>query len=164
MKPIDELNTINQGNANFLDFLPQPIPDEDDKPLTFGERMADQVAEFGGSWTFIISFGLVLLGWIALNTVMLRQEAFDPYPYILLNLLLSCLAAIQAPIIMMSQNRQESKDRIRAKNDYLINLKAEIEVQSLHQKVDNLTEQLMILQEQQTLLLQRLADRDNLLP
>lgn len=110
--------------------------DEALKKLTFGERLADRVAQFGGSWTFIMSFGAVLLGWIVLNSVVLMQKAFDPFPYILLNLVLSCIAALQAPIIMMSQNRQEAKDRARAENDYLVNLKAEIEIRNLHQKID----------------------------
>lgn len=110
--------------------------EEDQKKPTFGERLADKVATFGGSWTFIMSFGAVLLSWIALNSFVLMQKAFDPYPYILLNLVLSCLAALQAPVIMMSQNRKEVKDRERAENDYLINLKSEIEIRHLHQKVD----------------------------
>jgi uncharacterized membrane protein len=106
--------------------------------LTFGSKLADGVAKFGGSWTFIISFFLILIGWIALNTFVLVSKPFDPYPYILLNLVLSCLAAIQAPIIMMSQNRQESKDRIRSENDYKVNLKSEIEIRTLHEKMDHL--------------------------
>ena len=106
-----------------------------EKPST-GERLADKVASFGGSWKFIIFFSLVLLSWILLNAYFLSAEAFDPYPFILLNLVLSCVAALQAPIILMSQNRQESKDRKRAEHDYLINLKAEIEIRSLHQKID----------------------------
>lgn len=110
--------------------------DEEHKKLTFGERLADKVATFGGSWTFIISFGVVLLSWIVLNSLILAQKSFDPYPYILLNLVLSCIAALQAPVIMMSQNRQEAKDRERAENDYLVNLKAEIEIRNLHQKID----------------------------
>lgn len=109
---------------------------DEQKKLTAGERLADKVARFGGSWTFIISFGAVLLSWIVLNSFILMQKPFDPYPYILLNLILSCIAALQAPVIMMSQNRQEAKDRERAENDYLINLKAEIEVRNLHQKID----------------------------
>lgn len=105
--------------------------------LTFGERAADLVAQFGGSWTFILLFFLVLVAWMTVNTAALARP-FDPYPYILLNLVLSCLAAIQAPIIMMSQNRQSEKDRLRAENDYEVNLKAEIEIQQLHQKLDEL--------------------------
>jgi len=127
---------------------------------TFGERVADKVAEFGGSWTFILSFFFILLCWIALNTFVLTKDPFDPYPYILLNLVLSCLAALQAPVIMMSQNRQEIKDRQRSQNDYLINLKAEIEVRRLHEKVDLLMEEqyrhLFEIQKQQLVILEDL--------
>jgi len=108
------------------------------KPLKTGERVADQVAAFGGSWRFIIIFFLILLAWILLHTLYLLSKPFDPYPFILLNLILSCLAAIQAPIIMMSQNRQEAKDRVRSENDYKVNLKSEIEIRTLHEKVDHL--------------------------
>jgi uncharacterized membrane protein len=105
---------------------------------TPGERVADAVADFGGSWTFIISFFVVLLIWIAFNVWAASREVFDPYPFILLNLVLSCLAAIQAPIIMMSQNRQEAKDRLRSENDFRVNLKAELEIRHLHEKIDHL--------------------------
>ena len=112
--------------------------------LTFGQRIADKVAAFGGSWTFIISFGVVLLSWIVINSVILARRGpdgqFDPYPYILLNLVLSMLAALQAPVIMMSQNRQAAKDRLDAQHDYEINLKAELEIQALHEKMDQLRE------------------------
>ena len=110
--------------------------DSDQKAPTYGEKVADQVATFGGSWTFIISFGAVLMCWITINSFILAGKAFDPFPYILLNLVLSCIAALQAPVIMMSQNRKETKDRQRAENDYLINLKSEIEIRHLHQKID----------------------------
>ncbi len=106
--------------------------------LSMGQKLADKVAEFGGSWTFIISFGGFIFIWILINIVFLAAKPFDPYPFILLNLLLSCLAAIQAPIIMMSQNRQEEKDRLRSKHDYQINLKAELEIRQLHEKIDHL--------------------------
>lgn len=109
---------------------------EQDNELSFGARLADKVAEFGGSWCFIIGFFIILLSWIIGNVWFLGSRPFDPYPFILLNLVLSCLAAIQAPIIMMSQNRREEKDRRRAKSDYMINLKAEMEVRSLHAKID----------------------------
>jgi uncharacterized membrane protein len=109
---------------------------EFDRELSFGERIADRVAEFGGSWRFIISFGVVLVCWITINSIALFRATWDPYPYILLNLLLSCLAALQAPVIMMSQNRQESKDRLRGEHDYRINLKAELEVRHLNAKFD----------------------------
>lgn len=106
--------------------------------LTRGERLADQIAAFGGSWTFITLFFGILLGWIVLNLWFLDNEGFDPFPFILLNLILSCLAAIQAPIIMMSQNRQEQKDRQRAELDLSVNQKAEREIRELRQKVDEL--------------------------
>lgn len=109
---------------------------EKDDNLTRGQILADRVAEFGGSWTFIIFFFLVLISWVITNVWFFNGNAFDPYPFILLNLILSCLAAIQAPIIMMSQNRQEDKDRRRARSDYMVNLKAEMEVRALHQKMD----------------------------
>ena len=129
---------------------------------TLGQRLADRVAAFGGSWTFIVIFGTVLLSWVVLNSYVLarRGEAFDPYPYILLNLFLSTIAAIQAPIIMMSQNRQASKDRLDAAHDYEVNLKAELEILSLHEKLDNLREQkwedLIRIQQEQIVMLTRL--------
>lgn len=113
--------------------------EEEEETLTFGERVADKVAAFGGSWTFILSFGGFLLGWMGLN-VVLAAYAFDPFPFILLNLCLSALAALQAPVIMMSQNRQAAKDRLKADLDYAINLKAELEVAQLHNKVDKIYE------------------------
>lgn len=109
---------------------------ESDQELTLGQKMADKLASFGGSWSFIIIFIMVMMAWIALNTYSLIFKPFDPYPFILLNLVLSCLAALQAPVIMMSQNRQEDKDRSRARSDYMINIKAEMEVRTLHQKID----------------------------
>ncbi len=105
---------------------------------TIGERLSDGLASFGGSWTFLIAFFIVLALWIILNLWLGQASAFDIYPFILLNLILSCLAAVQAPIIMMSQKRQEAKDRLRALNDYQVNLKAEIEIRHLHEKVDHL--------------------------
>jgi CRP/FNR family cyclic AMP-dependent transcriptional regulator len=114
---------------------------EEEERLTFGERIADKVAAFGGSWTFIIFFGFVLISWMALN-VYLAQHAFDEYPFILLNLVLSTLAALQAPVIMMSQNRQAFKDRLKADMDYEVNLKAELEVAQLHNKVDRIYEEM----------------------
>ena len=118
------------------------LNEEEEEALTFGQRIADRVAAFGGSWTFIISFGVFLLIWIIINTVILLSKAFDPYPYILLNLFLSMLAALQAPVIMMSQNRQSAKDRLKADLDYEVNLKAELEVAQLHRKMDHLNERL----------------------
>ena len=105
---------------------------------TFGERLADKIATFGGSWAFLICFSAFLAVWILVNTVVMVKHPADPYPFILLNLMLSCLAAIQAPIIMMSQNRQEAKDRMRSENDYQVNLKAELEIRHLHEKIDHL--------------------------
>lgn len=106
--------------------------------LTAGQRLADRVATFGGSWRFLISFAVVLFLWIALNSVVLIIRPFDPYPFIFLNLILSCLAAVQAPVIMMSQIRQEARDRLHAMHDYQVNLKAELEIRLLHQKIDHL--------------------------
>ena len=119
---------------------------------TFGERLADQVAAFGGSWRFIILFGIVLVVWTVANTEILGKSAFDPYPYIFLNLMLSMLAALQAPVIMMSQSRLATKDRQMAGYDYEVNLKAEVEIMALHEKMDSLrTEQVMtIIAQQQT--------------
>ena len=108
------------------------------RDLTFGEHLSDKIAEFGGSWMFIMSFGAVLAVWIFINAAILMTRAWDPYPFILLNLILSCLAALQAPIIMMSQNRAAARDRIHAENDYKINLKAELEIRHLHEKIDHL--------------------------
>lgn len=106
---------------------------------TFAERLADKIATFGGSWAFLISFGFFLFAWIGLNSfILLTQPAFDPYPFIFLNLILSCIAAIQAPVIMMSQNRQEAKDRVRSEHDYKVNLKAELEIRQIHEKLDHL--------------------------
>ena len=121
-----------------IDFK-QLIEQEDEiDNRTFGQKVADKVAAFGGSWTFIISFFVFILLWIGVNVYFLTNKGFDPYPFILLNLILSCLASLQAPIIMMSQNRQEEKDRERAKKDYVINLKAENEIQLLQEKLDKL--------------------------
>jgi uncharacterized membrane protein len=137
-----------------------------DEKLTFGQRLADRVAAFGGSWTFILIFGAVLLSWVVLNSFILarRGEAFDPYPYILLNLFLSMVAALQAPVIMMSQNRQAAKDRLDAGHDYEVNLKAEMEILALHEKLDSLREQqwaelIRLQQEQIKLLTQLLNER-----
>ena len=105
---------------------------------TFGQKLADMVAVFGGSWKFIILFGVFILLWILANIYILMDKGFDPYPFILLNLILSCVAALQAPVIMMSQNRQEEKDRERARKDYMINLKSELEIRMLHEKLDHL--------------------------
>ncbi|MBU3741293.1 MAG: DUF1003 domain-containing protein [Candidatus Kapabacteria bacterium] len=122
------------------------VPDDfEDGPTTVGQRLADHVAAFGGSWLFISAFFTFILLWMLTNVLLLAGHAFDPYPFILLNLILSCLAAVQAPIIMMSQNRQEEKDRQRARADYRVNLKAEVEIRLLHEKIDALQR---LLQEQ----------------
>jgi uncharacterized membrane protein len=140
---------------------------EFEKKQTFGQRLADRVAAFGGSWTFIIIFAAVLLSWVLLNSFILarRGESFDVYPYILLNLFLSMLAAVQAPVILMSQNRQGVKDRLDAAHDYEVNLKAELEILSLHEKLDELREMkwaglIEMQQEQIRLLTQLLKERE----
>lgn len=121
-----------------IDFKKLIEQEDETDNRTFGQKVADKVAAFGGSWTFIISFFIFILLWIGVNVYFLTNKGFDPYPFILLNLILSCLASLQAPIIMMSQNRQEEKDRERAKKDYEINLKAENEIQLLQEKLDKL--------------------------
>ena len=132
----------------IIDKLEHPVKEI----LSAGEKLSDKVALFGGSWKFIILFGIVLAVWILFNGMIAKQTAFDPYPFILMNLILSCIAALQAPIIMMSQNRKEIIDRKRAENDYLINLKAEIEIRNLHQKINLLMEeQLQKLMETQSI-------------
>ncbi|WP_118973336.1 DUF1003 domain-containing protein [Taibaiella koreensis] len=135
------------GNRTTL----SAITEEEDRSATLGQRVADKVAAFGGSWRFIISFSVILVLWIIANSVVLANKGFDPYPFILLNLILSCLAALQAPVIMMSQNRQEEKDRARAKSDYMINLKSELEIRMLHEKLDHL----MLRQQQDIIEMQR---------
>lgn len=120
------------------EFLSRDPEVEMSRDLTQAQRVADNIASFGGSWTFIGSFFLFLLLWMSINVFVLVKKPFDPYPFILLNLILSCLAAIQAPVIMMSQNRKEEKDRRRSQNDYKINLKAELEIKLLHEKIDHL--------------------------
>lgn len=126
------LESVNKSNtlSDKLDNKKKDIP-------TFGERLADKVASFGGSWTFILCFAGFIVVWMMVNVYWLYNKGFDPYPFILLNLLLSCLAAFQAPVIMMSQNRQEEKDRDRARKDYMINLKSELELRLLHEKIDH---------------------------
>jgi uncharacterized membrane protein len=132
--------------------------------LTFGEKLSDKISAFGGSWKFINLFLIVLVLWILLNTFILIGHKFDPYPYILLNLVLSCIAALQAPVIMMSQNRQEARDRMRSENDYKINLKSELEIRQLHLKIDHLLssqwERMMEIQDIQISLIEELRKKD----
>jgi uncharacterized membrane protein len=136
-----ELSRIDEGVMRVIRdhaILSENIEPEIESALTSGQRIADRVAEFGGSWTFIIFFFSFILVWMLVNVWILAGRGYDPFPFILLNLILSCLAAIQAPIIMMSQNRQEQKDRQRAEHDYKINLKAELEIKLLSEKIDHL--------------------------
>ncbi len=148
----DELGSLSELEQEVLKALNNNkiISDNIDRAiddhLTIGQKLADRIAAFGGSWTFIISFFGFIFLWIGVNVFFLLVKVFDPYPFILLNLILSCLAALQAPLIMMSQNRLEEKDRERSKNDYQVNLKAEIEIRMLHEKMDHL-----ILHQQQRL-------------
>ncbi len=148
LEEIDETEkTVLDSISNKTSLASKLEEDEEDQVVSFGQRLADNVATFGGSWTFIISFSFFILIWISINVFWFLNKGFDPYPFILLNLILSCLAALQAPVIMMSQNRQESKDRERAKKDYMVNLKAELEIKTLHDKIDHL-----VLHQQQELL------------
>ncbi|MET0760024.1 MAG: DUF1003 domain-containing protein [Flavobacterium sp.] len=137
---IDELSNLESKVVDSLTedkSLVSTVEDEVGQ-RTYGQKVADKVAAFGGSWKFIISFGVFILLWILTNVFILANKAVDPFPFILLNLMLSCLAALQAPVIMMSQNRLEEKDRERAKKDYMINLKSELEIRMLHEKLDHL--------------------------
>jgi uncharacterized membrane protein len=141
VKEIGELGVLENTVLDALkqkDTITDKIGDRDTDILTTGQLLADKVATFGGSWRFIIVFGSFLTLWLIANVFWLSQNPFDPYPFILLNLILSCIAALQAPVIMMSQNRQEEKDRERSKQDYMINLKSELEIRMLHEKLDHL--------------------------
>lgn len=162
----DELSTAERAVLDTIAadrLLAENPTDAVQAQMTLGERVADRVASFGGSWTFILSFFAVLAGWIVLNAYLLGAKPFDPYPFILLNLILSCLASIQAPIIMMSQNRKEARDRTQAEHDYRVNLKAEIEVRLLHEKLDHLMlhqwSRLLDVQEDQGALLDEIVAR-----
>ncbi len=161
-----ELTSLEQEVVRSLrehELVSANVDAEFEQKWTFGERMADKIARFGGSWAFLILFAFFLAAWIGMNSVVLAVHPLDPYPYIFLNLLLSCLAAIQAPIIMMSQNRQEAKDRVRSQHDYQVNLKAELEIRYLHEKVDHLLshqwDRLVEIQELQLELLSELGAR-----
>lgn len=161
-----ELTELDQEVVDSIqqdELIARNVDQVDEERATLGGRVADRVAGFGGSWTFIGIFAGTLLVWIGVNAFVLSQRAFDPYPFILLNLVLSCLAAIQAPVIMMSQNRRESKDRARAEHDYQVNLKAELEIRLLHEKLDHLLlhqwQRLMEVQAIQSEMLEELAER-----
>src|SRR5205085_3335326 len=163
---IGELSALDHEVVESLqahEILSSDISKQFEKKLTFGEKLSDTIAAFGGSWTFIIFFSVVLLVWIAVNSFILATHAFDPYPYILMNLVLSALAALQAPVIMMSQNRSEARDRLRGENDYKINLKAELEIRHLHEKIDPLLRRqynrLFEIQQIQIELLEELAQK-----
>ncbi len=162
IKKLQEIvkQTIDDENLIIQNLLNPPK-----EILRRGQKVSDRVARFGGSWAFISSFMVVLVVWIIYNVTVPKGEEFDPYPFILMNLVLSCIAALQAPIIMMSQNRQEEKDRKRNENDYLINLKAELEIRALHQKLDLLLqEQIKVLfdsQAKQMELLKKIASQTN---
>lgn len=165
----EEQDTLSQLQQEFVeslaerDLLSKNINIEFERDLTFGEKMADKVTELGGSWGFLFGFLAVMTVWIVINTLALFQSPFDPYPYILLNLVLSCMAAVQAPIIMMSQNRQDAKDRLRAEHDYRVNLKAELEIRHLNERIDILLrhqwQRLLEIQQIQIDILEELASR-----
>jgi uncharacterized membrane protein len=156
-----EKDVVQSLKAHEL--LSRNINAEFDRKLSLGERAADRLALYAGSWRFIGIFMGVLVIWIIINSIVLLQKPFDPYPFILLNLILSCLAAIQAPIIMMSQNRQEAKDRLRSEYDYRVNLKAELEIRQLHEKIDHLLmtqwQRLLEIQEMQTELIAEIGQK-----
>ena len=162
-----ELGGLSEAEAEVVkafdtqQLLAKNVNDEFDSDLTFGQRVADRVAAFGGSWAFILLFLGMILCWMVMNVLLLARRPFDPYPFMALNLVLSCLAALQAPIIMMSQNRQESKDRLRADHDYQVNLKAELEIRSLNARIDELLkhqwEGLLEIQQVQTEMMEELG-------
>jgi uncharacterized membrane protein len=161
-----ELSTLEQEVVNSIHeglLVADNLNKEFDKGLSFGDRLADKVAEFGGSWKFIILFFVVMAVWITANCVYFLWHPWDPYPFILFNLILSMLAAIQAPIIMMSQNRQEARDRLRAENDYQVNLKAEIEIRAVSERMDQLLHNqwghLLEIQQMQIEMLEELAEK-----
>ncbi|KAA0889621.1 DUF1003 domain-containing protein [Pusillimonas sp. ANT_WB101] len=159
---LDDLTRQVVDSLEAGELVSRNTEDEIAMNSTFGERTADKVAQFGGSWVFIISFGVVLMVWITLNVAGLFARPFDPYPFILLNLVLSCLAAVQAPVILMSQRRQETKDRLRAENDYRVNLKAELEIRQLHEKIDHqLAHQWEKLAELQQIQIELLEERND---
>ena len=160
-----ELSKLDKDVIRSLarhEIIANNIDKEFKSKLSFGDRLSDKIAEFGGSWRFIITFGSILVAWIIINTIILLSRPFDPYPFILLNLILSTIAALQAPVIMMSQNRQEAKDRMRSEHDYKVNLKAELEIRHLHEKIDHLVHtQWQRLLEIQELQLEMMQERRN---
>lgn len=165
-----EMSHLEQAVLESLhsdQLLTQRIEEEqqEDDTLALGQKLADGIARFGGSWTFILSFFGFLVAWMLLNILWLHNQGFDPYPFILLNLVLSCLASIQAPLIMMSQNRQEARDRSRSESDYQVNLKAELEIRLLHEKLDHALNQqhqrLLEIQAMQLDMLEELLERSN---
>lgn len=171
MSEKSELTCLEQtviDNLRNQELLSIEIDEQFDSQRTLSERLTDKIANFGGSWKFLISFGLFLTLWILTNSLVYWKTPADPYPFIFLNLLLSCIAAIQAPVIMMSQNRQEAKDRVRSQHDYQINLKAEIEIRNLHEKIDHLLshqwEKMTKIQEIQLELLSELNKRKKIEP
>jgi len=160
---LSQLDTEVLESLKQQELLASNVDATFDSRATFGERLADRIADFGGSWTFMILFGGFLTAWIVMNSLVVFWRPIDPYPFILLNLVLSSLAAVQAPVIMMSQNRQETKDRVRAQHDYQVNLKAELEIRHLHEKMDHLLshqwERLVEIQQVQLELLTELGNR-----
>jgi uncharacterized membrane protein len=175
-KYVHSLLESEKGELTFLEkevlqslqkqeLLSANVDSEFEKQRTLGERLADRIAVFGGSWSFLIYFGVFLVLWIVMNSLVLYRRPVDPYPFIFLNLVLSCLAAVQAPVIMMSQNRQETKDRLRSQHDYQVNLKAELEIRNPHEKMDHLLsnqwERLIQIQELQIELLSELGRKND---
>ena len=162
---LNKLHSIVKQSIESEELVIQNLLHPPIEVLTKGQKISDKVAQFGGSWKFIILFGIILTLWIIFNILAIGVFKFDPYPFILMNLILSTIAALQAPIIMMSQNRQEEKDRMRSENDYLINLKAEMQIRSLHQKIDVLLEEqiktLFEIQEKQFILLKEISLKIN---
>jgi len=147
---LSKLQEIVQKSIDEEKLVVDNLMNEPTEIMTRGQLISDKVARFGGSWSFIISFSAILFAWILFNTFSRSEIQFDPFPFILMNLVLSTIAALQAPVIMMSQNRKEEKDRKRNENDYIINLKAELQVRSLHQKIDLMQkEQMKVLYETQ---------------
>ena len=165
-KEREELSSLEENIVQSMkdhELTAKNINIEFDRQLSFGDRVSDRLADFAGSWTFIAMFTALLLVWIAMNTLILVLRPFDPYPFILLNLVLSALAAIQAPVIIMSQNRQEERDRMNAEHDYQVNLNAEMEIHQLHRKIDHLLikqgERLLEIQKIQVELMEDLAKK-----